>query len=196
MNEKNPPVKIVRSRTRNQLRTEAYMLRKKFGLETQEKFPIMEFLELIMPQIDSEFQVLPVEDSELPGRAAETFPDLHLMRVKQSVYDAACNGGYWARLVMAHELGHYICHGDESPSYAYPMSGEKIPSAVDPERQADIFAAELLAPVNLIQDLSDYLVSKRFGVPRSIARIQMNQAKKIQRRHHRKRQQAHAKRNG
>lgn len=169
------------------MRSQAYMLRKKFGLEHLKLFPIMQFLELIMPQIDPLFQVIPVEDSELRGCAAETIPSLHMIKVKQSIYDAACAGNAWARLVMAHELGHYMCHGDEAPSYAHPAPGEKIPDEINSERQADIFAAELLAPVHLITEPSDYLVSKHYGVPRSVARIQMNQVKKIRRRHDKKR---------
>lgn len=162
------------------------MLRKKFELEYEKMFPIMEFLELIMPQVDPEFVVVPEEDSNLLGRAAETIPELHMIRVKQSIYDAACAGRYWARLVMAHELGHYLCHGADNVAYAYPAPGEQLPPDIDAERQADIFAAELLAPVHLITEPSDYLVSKHYGVPRSVARIQMNQVKKIRRRHSKK----------
>ena len=64
----------------------------RFGLDKIKKFPVMEFLELIMPQIDEEFMLVPVEDDDLKGRAAETIPAEHMIRVKQSVYDAACQG--------------------------------------------------------------------------------------------------------
>lgn len=74
------------------------MLRKKFGLDQVKKFPIMEFLEIIMPQIDPEFMIVPVEDHELLGRAAETIPAEHKIQVKQSIYDAACQGSFWPRL--------------------------------------------------------------------------------------------------
>ena len=170
------------------MRTEAYMLRKKFGLDKVKAFPIMEFLEFIMPQIDPEFMVVPVEDNELPGRAAETVPDEHVIRVKQSVYDGACQGFFWARLVMAHELGHYLLHGEENVVYACPAPGEQIPNEINPEYQADIFSLELLAPVHLIDEPSEYLVSKHFGVSRGVARAQMNQARRVEKRHQRKRQ--------
>ena len=178
------------------MRKEAYMLRKRFGLERVKTFPIMEFLELIMPQIDPLFMLVPEEDSDLPGRAAETIPELHIIRVKQSVYDAACQGYHWARLVMAHELGHYLLHGDEKVAYAHPAQEERVPDEINAEKQADIFSAELLAPVHLISESSDYLVSKHFGVPKSVARIQMNQARKVQRRHQHRRNLRRAKENG
>lgn len=179
------PIKIVASRNRKKLRKEAYLLRKQFGLEKEKFFPIMEFLELIMPKIDSLFVLEPVEDSELVGRAAETIPEQHLIRVKQSVYNGACDGSYWARSVMAHELGHYLFHSDEHVTYAYPALGEKIPREIDPEWQANVFAAELLAPVHLIDEGSEYLVSKHFGVPAHTAKTQMRQVQRIRRRHHR-----------
>lgn len=190
------PVRTAPEKKRNQLRKEAYLIRKKFGLEKTKLFPIMPFLELVLPQIDSQFALELVEDNELLGRAAETFPEQHLIRVKQSVYDGACLGHYWARSVMAHELGHYLCHSDLTPVYAYPAYGERIPKEIDPEYQADVFAAELLAPVNLIDESSEYLVSKHFGVPKSIARIQMNQSNKVQKRHQKKKGIAGKKKNG
>lgn len=176
-------IKIVSSRNRKRLRKEAYILRMRFGLDKVKKFPVMEFLELAMPQIDEEFMLVPVEDDELKGRAAETIPTEHVIRVKQSVYDAACQGSYWARTVMAHELGHYMLHGEETVAYAHAALGERIPDEINAERQADIFAAELLALVHLVDETSDYLVSKHFGITLGMARSQMNQLRRVQKRH-------------
>lgn len=164
------------------------MLRKKFGFDKVKKFPIMEFLEIIMPQIDPQFMVVPVEDHELPGRAAETIPDDHVIRVKQSVYDAACEDSFMARLIMAHELGHYVLHGEDNVAYAHSAPGESIPNEVNAEWQADIFSMELLAPVHLIDETSEYLVSRHFVVSRGVARGQMNQARRVEKRHQRKHQ--------
>ena len=175
------------------------MLRKKFGLEQEKNFPIVEFIELILPQIDPDYPAtLSVleEDMDLPGRAAETIPEMHLIRVKQSIYDAACQGAYWPRTVMAHELGHYLCHAEENVTYAYPSVDKRLPNLYNAEKQADIFSAELLAPIHLINEPSDYLVSKHFGVPKSIARIQINQARKVQKRHQRMRAKRKQKGNG
>lgn len=169
------------------------MLRKRFELEYEKAFPIMEFLEFVMPKIDPEFILVPEEDPDLLGRAAETIPELHMIRVKQSIYDAACRGRYWARIVMAHELGHYLFHGDENVAYAHPAPGERLPDEIDAEKQADIFAAELLVPVHLIDETSEYLVSKHFGVTKGIARIQMGQARRVRKRHQHRTAQRRAK---
>lgn len=176
-------VRIATPKNRNSIRKDTFRIRQKFGFSNTKCFPIMSFLEHIMPQIDPEFQVCPVSDNKLLGRAAETIPELHLINVKESVYDAACAGHHWARTVMAHELGHYIYHNSNNVAFAYPAPQEKIPNDINPEKQADIFSSELLVPINLIQDENEYLVSKHFGVPISVAKIQIRQAQKVKRRH-------------
>ena len=64
--------------------------------------------------------------------------------------------------------------------------GSRLPPDVDPERQADIFAAELLIPLHLIGDKNIYPVQKHFGVSRSAAKAQMRHASKVKKRHDRK----------
>jgi hypothetical protein len=87
---------------------------------------------------------------------------------------------------MAHELGHFLFHNSQNTAYAYMEKGSRLPSDVDPERQADIFAAELLIPLHLIGDKNVYQVQKHFGVSRSAARAQMMHATKVRKRHEHK----------
>ena len=133
-------VRIVPPRDRRNIRKDTYELRKIMGLNEVFYFPIIEFLELVLPQIDPEFYVEPVDDDLLPGRMAETVPEDHLIRVRVSVYDAACKGHTWARKIMAHELGHYIYHDARRVAYATPEAGAQIPKVFLPEYQADVFA--------------------------------------------------------
>ena len=170
-------VRIVPPRDRNSIRKNTYKLREAMGLNDVLYFPIMEFLELVIPQfIDPKFYVEPVDDDRLPGRMAETLPEEHLIRVRISVYDAACKGHTWARKVMAHELGHYIYHDAKSIAYAYAEPGAQIPKEFMPEYQADVFANELLAPLNLIRGMNPHAISQRCGVPLSLAKGQLAQA--------------------
>ena len=85
-------VRIVPPRDRRNIRKDTYELRKIMGLNEVFYFPIIEFLELVLPQIDPEFYVEPVDDDLLPGRMAETVPEDHLIRVRVYVYDAAGKG--------------------------------------------------------------------------------------------------------
>ena len=156
------------------------------NLDQTEFFPIMHVLENILPLIYPDFHIEAVEDNELPGRMAETTPEQWVIRVKQSVYTAACNGDAWARMIMAHELGHFILHSSQNTAFAYVEKGSRLPPDVDPERQADIFAAELLIPYHLIKGKNVYQIKKHFGVSQSAAEAQLRQATKIRKRHEKK----------
>lgn len=181
-------VRVAEQRDRNQIRKCAFQLRKELGLHKTEYFPIMRILENVFPLIYPEFHIEVVEDNELPGRMAETIPEQCVIRVKESVYAAVCNGNAWARMIMAHEMAHFLLHNSQNTAFAYMDKGSRLPPDIDPERQADIFAAELLIPINLIRDLNVYQVSKHFGVSRSAANIQMRYAAKVKRRHEKKSQ--------
>ena len=176
-------VRVAQSMTRNQIRKFTYQLRKELGLLQQERFPIMHILENVMPIIYPGFYINPVEDKELPGRMAETLPEDCMIRVRESVYLAACNGGAWARMIMAHELGHFLFHNTKNTAFAYTEQGCRLPPDIDPERQADIFAAELLIPYHLIGEKNIYQVQKAFGVSRSAAKAQIQHAMKVRKRH-------------
>lgn len=178
--------RVAQSRNRNQIRKYVYQLRKDLGLHQTEYFPIMRVLENVLPLIYPEFHIEAVDDNELPGRMAETTPEQWVIRVKQSVYTAACNGVAWARMIMAHELGHFLFHNSQNTTFAYVEKGSRLPPDIDPERQADIFAAELLIPYHLIKEKNVYQVKKHFGVSHSAAEAQLRQAAKVKRRHEEK----------
>lgn len=179
-------VRVASPKNRNQIRKCAYQLRRDLGLLEIENFPIMHILENVFPVIYPDFYLEPVDDRELQGRMAETVPEQRRIRVKESVYQAACGGNAWARMIMAHELGHFLFHNSQNTAYAHLEKGSQLPSDVDPERQADIFAAELLIPLHLIGDKNIYQVQKHFGVSRSAAKAQMQHALKVKKRHEHK----------
>lgn len=178
--------RVAQPKNRNQIRTYTFQLRKDLGLHQTEFFPIMHILENVLPIIYPEFHIEAVSDAELPGRMAETIPEQQVIRAKESVYIAACNGVAWARMIMAHELGHFLLHDPVNTSFAYVEKGSKLPPDIDPERQADIFAAELLVPYHLIKDKNVYQVKKHFGVSQSAAEAQLRQAIKVRNRHDKK----------
>ena len=119
--------RIVPPRDRYSIRKDTYRLRELTNTSDKAFFPIMYVLECVIPLVWPEFYVQPVDDGFLKGRAAETIPEQHLIRVKESVYNAACQNHPWARKVMAHELAHYFYHDSAHVAYAYPQHGERIP---------------------------------------------------------------------
>lgn len=189
MHDGSVGVRIAVPRNRESIRRDTYLLRKRLGMTQTKYFPILHFIENVLPQTDPEFNLEVVEDNLLKGRHAETIPEEKTIRVRQSVYDAATEDHWWARLVLAHEVGHYYYHDSRTVRYAKLDVAEKVPFDFDPERQANVFAEELLAPVNLIKGMGDLEAAKAFGLPRSAARRQLRVSNKIEMRQARKRAQ-------
>ena len=172
-------IRLALPRNRETIRRDTHLLRKRLGLTQTKYFPILHFIENVLPQTDSDFTLEVVEDGELKGRHAETIPEEKVIRVKRSVYDAAGKGHWWARLIMAHEVGHYYYHDSLSVRYAHLDITEKVPIDFDPERQANIFAAELLAPINLVKGMDASTVAKEFGLPFSTAKHQIRVSNRV-----------------
>jgi hypothetical protein len=84
--------------------------------------------------------------------------------ITEKLYDDAYEGDGWARVLLAHELGHAVLHSDYSNrtphfNFKYKVSAQPInelrirgiPLFRDTERQADIFAACIMAPDYLVE---------------------------------------------
>ena len=67
-------VRLASPRDRNSIRRDAYLLRLKLGLKDTPYFPIVEFLENVLPEIDTSFHIEVLEDFELLGVQAEYVP--------------------------------------------------------------------------------------------------------------------------
>ncbi|MCU8017852.1 ImmA/IrrE family metallo-endopeptidase [Shewanella sp. SM72] len=102
-----------------------------------------------------------VEDHELQGEEARTYPNTGRMIIKNSVYEAAAVGDGRARFTIAHEIGHLDMHRGVTP--AFSRGDHQVYE--DSEWQADTFASEFLMDSRLIRenDSAEHLVEK-FGV--------------------------------
>lgn len=169
---------VTQPLTRQSIRKDTYQIRKSLDMLDETYFPIVQFIEIVLPKtIDPDFQLEVVPDNDLPGRLAESCPNQHVIRVKQVVYDGACQGHHWHRMTLAHELAHYLYHGEGNVKLARLDFGKKIPYNCNPEIQADIFAAELLMPIENIKGMTYIEVAKSCGVSYAAAK---NQLKVIQ----------------
>lgn len=182
-------LRLACPRNRDSIRRDAFLLRTKLGLEKVLHFPILHFLENVLPQIDPSFFLEVVEDKNMPGIQAEYIPQENVIRVRQSVYDAAVAGFWWARFTLAHELGHYYYHDERSVHYAVLDFGQRVPPDFDPERQANVFAAELLVPINLIEGMKLTQVANACGVSYTVAKRQLLVLSRLRSRQDKKRQQ-------
>ena len=108
---------IVEPKSRQDLRNLTVILRKFLKLENEKYFPITELLD-VLSEIFDNFSYEIVEDNELPfGTHADTNTLTGHIRIRESVYEGACNGNGRDRMTIAHELGHYDI-GVKSPSIA------------------------------------------------------------------------------
>ena len=93
------------------------------------------------------------------------------MKIRRDVYEGAIIGDGRSRFTLCHELFHYLFHTSENISFA--RSDEKLPSYLDPEWQANTFAAELMIPIDLVKGMTVSEVVDKCKVSRQCAQIQM-----------------------
>jgi Zn-dependent peptidase ImmA (M78 family) len=104
------------------------------------------------------------------AKHGETIPSENRIRIREDVYERACNGYGRDRLTMAHELGHLLLHRVEMITLARE-DGDILPYK-DPEWQANAFAGELLGLYEYIKDMSIIDIASHYGITEKAASIQ------------------------
>lgn len=164
--------------SRNDIGKVARVIRRSVGLEEENYFPIIQFIELILPQLITDFSFIIETKAEMGNCHGLTYPEKKIIKLRNDVYDRAVDGSGRDRLTAAHELFHLLQHGNESISFARLGSESEIPAYRDPEWQADAFGGELLAPLSRIKGMSEAEVAVKFGVSVKAARTQLKHANK------------------
>ena len=165
---------IAQPISRQEIREITNRIRALLGLSNDYYFPIVPFIEQIMPQIFNEFCYEVVNVSEMKGLYAEALPQLNLMRIREDVYNNALNDIGRDRFTLAHEVGHFILHGEGRVTLARINERDVIPAYRKPEWQANTFAGELLIPYHLIAEISASTVADYCKVSVQAAEIQIN----------------------
>lgn len=160
--------------SRKDIRELANTIRKVCGYEKELFFPIVEFVELVLPQINSEFTLDICAKNELGECHGLTYPERYTIKIREDVYERATNGVGRDRLTIAHEVFHLLHHRDINISFARVSSKNNIPRYKDPEWQADAFGGELLMKSDLICDLPVEEIVTCCGVSYSAASFQKN----------------------
>jgi Zn-dependent peptidase ImmA (M78 family) len=159
--------------SRGDIRRFIRMLKRRVGLEDELYFPIVPFLENVLPVLIPDFQLEIVPVEEMGNKHGETYPSKNLIRIREDVYLRAIEGEGRDRLTIAHEIGHLFMHEDDSIALCRLAPNEKLKPYEDPEWQADAFGGELLASSYLISGMDAGSVSRKCGVSMTAAQVQL-----------------------
>ncbi|MCR4649397.1 MAG: hypothetical protein K5776_10015 [Lachnospiraceae bacterium] len=161
---------------RVELRDFALQIRKSTGLDERIYFPIVEFMEHMMPRMFDNYNFEIIEDNELPPNkdaVTEIVNGYGTVKIKKHVYEGACNGNGQHRMTIAHEVvGHFIPICVAVFSFYSTTEDEYIPAYCDPEWQAKCIAAEFMMPFPKVGNLTPKELIIQCGVSKKAAEYQ------------------------
>lgn len=155
----------------------ARTIRRNMGLEQTFYFPVMEFLEVVLQEVFPDMTLEIVAPEDMPFKEGETIPGQNKIRIREDVYNAACDGNGRARFTVAHEIGHFLLHTPDAISLCRMEEGMKLKPFEDPEWQANTFASELLAPAYLITGHTKQEIMGRCGLSEKAAKVALAKCK-------------------
>lgn len=164
----------VPPQNRESIRSFVRSLRGTFGI-TGLKFPVMEVIEFALPQLIPDFELHIGGMKEMGETHGLTYPQDHLLVLREDIYEGALNGVGRDRMTAAHELGHLLMH--KNIAFARAAPGVKIRPFESSEWQAKCFSGELLVPAmhsNVLKGMDAEEVAEACGVSLVAARYQLN----------------------
>lgn len=135
------------------------------------RFPIIRAVDLVLPKVDPEFELIVGTREEMGEALGLTYPSQKRILIREDVYDGARAGVGQHRFTIAHELGHLILGHDAGLARNMVRTNEIAPYKHS-EWQADTFAGALLMPAEVVRSTSsvDELV-EACSVSREAARV-------------------------
>lgn len=170
---------VVEALSRNDLRRYAFQIRKLLHLENTLYFPIVQLLELL-PEIFEDFSYEIVEDAKLPYNVHGDTEILHKhIRIKNNIYEGACNGNGRDRMTVAHEIAHFLLLCVSGLKLERNFSGNRLKAYNDPEWQAKALAGELMCGIHLIKNMPVNEIMKQCGVSKLAAQYHYQKCKEV-----------------
>lgn len=161
-----PNYRVAPPLTPRQVEDIAQNARLAIGLEPEQRVPIASVLENVLPTLIDGYEFR-VEEARSMGKAeAITHGYRPIITFNASSYASLLRDNPRARMTAAHELGHLLMHTDKT-GFAFLR---KRDARLDPERQADIFAAAFLMPASEFQKVTSIKAAmEKFGVSKDAA---------------------------
>lgn len=159
--------------SRKELRAYARQLREATSTRNEYEFPIMPFLEFIMPQLNVEPRIIDDADwnREHPVDTHAFYTE-NIIYIKQSVYDGAVDGKGRDRMTVAHEIAHALLVPYAPIKLFRSQNGMLPPAYKDPEWQAKCLAGELLISYDVCKNMSAGEISVKCKVSYDAALVQ------------------------
>ena len=160
--------------------------RKLLGVENVEHIDIVDLIEFELRKLHEGFRLVVKSDKDLADPAYTDFENNQIV-VQESIYVHARRGDSYSRMVLAHELGHYLLHGSKgnvvmhkSRDGAYD-SLKDLNSTESTEDQANMFATLFMVRPSIAFSLKESAraLSEKCGVPLNIAGSAISASKRL-----------------
>ncbi|MGM9983804.1 MAG: ImmA/IrrE family metallo-endopeptidase [Fibrobacter intestinalis] len=163
--------KIARPRSIKEIQEVTQVFRALMGCGDLDSCKILDFIEFTLPKLQKNFVLKIAPTETMPFKEGETWPTNSTMCIREDVYNKAIEGCPRSFFTLAHELGHLFLHSGEDVSFCRSECEINIPPYQNAEWQANVFAAELLAPSSSISkyNLTVDEIQKHFKVSRECA---------------------------
>lgn len=142
------------------------------GYKGTTPFPIVHFVEWVLPIVYNDFELMIESPEELGDVFGETYPCQHVMKLREDIYDKAVAGDGFARMTIAHEVGHLLEHDDTPLAMTRRAANSQTPAYLSSEWQANAFAGALLMPACKIVDMDEFAVADTYRVSLAAATTQ------------------------
>lgn len=151
--------------SRFDLRLIARKFRILLGIEDVIHVNVMKILELAMPVLFEGFSYEIVQKHELPkNRHADTDVANRIIRIREDIYEKACNNDGQARMTVMHEIAHYILLVVYGVKFARTFTDEPVKTYEDPEWQAKALASEIMCDYHLVRHMDPAMIKNECGV--------------------------------
>ncbi|WP_197049858.1 ImmA/IrrE family metallo-endopeptidase [Anaerococcus lactolyticus] len=153
------------------IRKLANRIRKLFDFENEMNFPIVQVIEFLSNKGAFYLEICTFD--EMGSKYGETIPSENLIKLREDIYDKACENDGFSRSTCSHELLHWLQHREETVSFCRKEEDLKNRRAYEnPEWQANCFSGELLVPKHLVKGMTIDEIVEECNVTPSMARYQ------------------------
>ena len=149
------------------------------GMDDLLYFPVMPFLERVMPLLFEGFyyEVVPIEEFS-SNKHADTDVANRCIRIREDIYYRAAADHGRDRMTVMHEAAHYILLVVCGVKFGRAFGDEPIETYMDPEWQAKALAGELMCPAHLIEKLSADQIARECGVSLQAAELNLSKCER------------------